>query len=219
MEQWGNHGGPDAALGPAYYRYVNGVMRSGMLVCSFQLADITEGDGGFGVVPGSHKSNFQPPPEIVRSPTRDSGTEREGQRGDGIHLPVINPAAPIGSMLIFLEATFHTTLPWTNHDHSRRSLLYRYSPKYLHYSAELYGTSQPAWVSELTEEQQAVLEPPGGSRPELDDSGVLAQPLADGRVTYPPGEDVKSDVVPDGSNPTGSSSYQRARAGADNTDP
>ena len=122
-----------------------------MLVCSFQLADIAEGDGGFGVVPGSHKSNFQPPPEIVRSPTRDSGTEREGQRGDGIHLPVINPAAPIGSMLIFLEATFHCTLPWTNHDHARRSLLYRYSPKYLHYAGELFGSSQPAWVSELTE--------------------------------------------------------------------
>jgi hypothetical protein len=54
-------------------------------------------------------------------------------------------------MLIFLEATFHTTLPWTNHDHARRSLLYRYSPKYLHYAGELFGSSQPAWVSELTD--------------------------------------------------------------------
>ena len=35
----------------AYYVYRNGQMRSGMLVCSFQLADIARGDGGFGVVP------------------------------------------------------------------------------------------------------------------------------------------------------------------------
>jgi hypothetical protein len=28
----------------------------------------------------------------------DMAQECEGQRGDGIHLPVINPAAPIGSV-------------------------------------------------------------------------------------------------------------------------
>jgi|EP01046_Picozoa_sp_COSAG06_P015066 hypothetical protein len=43
----GEHGGE--ALGAAYYRYANGVMRSGMLVCSFQLSDMMTGDGGFGV--------------------------------------------------------------------------------------------------------------------------------------------------------------------------
>ena len=100
------------------------------------------------------------PNEIVRIPTRDAGTEREGQRGDGIHPPVHNPSCPKGSMLIFLEATYHTTLPWTNKEHARRSLLYRYSPKYLHYGSEQYATSQPDWVAELSEEQQAVLEPP-----------------------------------------------------------
>ena len=61
---WGNHGGIDAGLGPAYYRYANNVMRSGMLVCSFQLTDIASGDGGFGVVPGSHKVNFPMPVRI-----------------------------------------------------------------------------------------------------------------------------------------------------------
>ena len=113
-----------------------------------------------GCVPGSHKANFEMPNEIVRIPTRDIGTEREGQRGDGIHPPVHNPSCPKGSMLIFLEATYHTTLPWTNKEHARRSLLYRYSPKYLHYASEQYATSQPDWVAELSEEQQAVLEPP-----------------------------------------------------------
>ena len=36
--------------GGSYYRYANGQMRSGMLVCAFQLTDMAEGDGGFGVV-------------------------------------------------------------------------------------------------------------------------------------------------------------------------
>jgi hypothetical protein len=34
---------------------------------------------------------------------------------------------------------------WTNQDHARRSLLYRYSPRYMHYASELYATTQPAW--------------------------------------------------------------------------
>ena len=41
----GSHGGEP--FGPAYYRYANGEMRSGMLVCSFQLEGIAPGDGGF----------------------------------------------------------------------------------------------------------------------------------------------------------------------------
>lgn len=41
----GSHGGEP--FGPAYYRYANGEMRSGMLVCSFQLEGIAKGDGGF----------------------------------------------------------------------------------------------------------------------------------------------------------------------------
>ena len=51
------------------------------------------------------------PRAIASSPTRDVGTARRGQRGDGIYPPVVNPSCPTGSLLIFLEATYHTTLP------------------------------------------------------------------------------------------------------------
>ena len=70
-----------------------------------------------------------------------------------------NVPCKTGDMVIFNEATLHGTLPWTA-EHERRSLLYRYSPKYLHFAGGTYQTSQPEWVSELTEAQQAVLEPP-----------------------------------------------------------
>ena len=178
-QYWGEHGGQESAGRGSYYRYANGVMRAGMVVCSFQLSDVGEGDGGFGCVPCSHKSHFVMPAEIRQSPTRDIGTAQEGLRGlrgDGVHAPLVNPACPKGGMILFLEATLHTTLPWTNRKNARRSLMYRYSPPYLQYQGpenELYPTQQPQWVAELTASQQTVLGWPGNGRSELDNRGKL----------------------------------------------
>ena len=61
--------------------------------------------------------------------------------------------------MIFNEATMHGTLPWKA-DHERRSLLIRYSPKYLHFAGGFYKVEFPEWVNELTEAQRSVLEPP-----------------------------------------------------------
>ena len=41
--------------GTQFYSFSNGEMRSGLVVCAFQLADTNEGDGGFGIVPGSRE--------------------------------------------------------------------------------------------------------------------------------------------------------------------
>ena len=72
-------------------------------------------------------------------------------------------------------------------------------------------------VAELTAEQQAVLEPPGIRRPELDSSTRrLSAPLDSTRITYPPAslsgpplDNVSLGVR----NPTGSQSYQATRGG------
>lgn len=131
--------------GSQYYRYANGQMRCGMIVCQFQLADVNEGDGGLCVIPGSHKANFACPEEIlIYQEHREL---------------VYNIPCRAGDMVIFNEATIHGTLPWRA-QHQRRSLLYRYSPKYLHFAGGVYETNMPSWVDELTEAQQAVLEPP-----------------------------------------------------------
>ena len=144
--------------GSQYYQYANGVMRCGMIVCQFQLTDVNEGDGGFACIPGSHKANY-PCPEAIR--TWDEHQE-----------VVYNVPCKAGDMVIFNEATLHGTLPWTA-KHERRSLLYRYSPKYLHFAGGTYQTSQPKWVSELSEAQQVVLEPPYiYDRPLIEDDGV-----------------------------------------------
>ena len=39
----------------------NEVIRTQLLTVSVALTDVNAGDGGFCVVPGSHKSNFAPP--------------------------------------------------------------------------------------------------------------------------------------------------------------
>ena len=109
------------------------------------------------MIPGSHKAKFPLP-----VPIRNWEQHRE---------IVYNIPAKAGDMVIFNEATLHGTLPWTA-EHERRSLLYRYSPKYLHFAGGTYETSQPAWVSELSEAQQAVLEPPYiYNRPLIEENG------------------------------------------------
>jgi hypothetical protein len=144
--------------GSQYYTYANGQIRCGMIVCQFQLADVSEGDGGLCVIPGSHKANFACPEDILRY-----------EENQGL---VYNVPCKTGDMVIFNEATIHGTLPWRA-QHERRSLLYRYSPKYLHFAGGTYKTQQPEWVSELTEAQQAVLEPPYiYNRPLIEDDGI-----------------------------------------------
>jgi ectoine hydroxylase-related dioxygenase (phytanoyl-CoA dioxygenase family) len=154
--------------GAQYYVYKNGVIRCGMIVLQFQLADVIEGQGGFCCIPGSHKANFPCPREIL---------EWEADRE-----VIVNPACKAGDMLIFNEATTHGTLPWKA-PHERRSLLYRYSPKYLHFAGGVYKSAFPEWVEELTEAQRAVLEPPYiYHRPLIEDDG---QTVVRPRREYP----------------------------------
>jgi ectoine hydroxylase-related dioxygenase (phytanoyl-CoA dioxygenase family) len=131
--------------GAQYYVFKNGIMRCGIVSFQYQLADINPGDGGFCCVPGSHKANYPCPPETL---------EWEDPEGGVHHIP-----CKAGDLLIFNEATTHGTLPWTA-AHERRTLMYRFSPKYLHFAGGYYRCEPPAWVQELTEAQRAVLEPP-----------------------------------------------------------
>jgi ectoine hydroxylase-related dioxygenase (phytanoyl-CoA dioxygenase family) len=132
-------------FGGSHYVYRNGEMRCGMIVLQFQLTHIKEGDGGLCCVPGSHKANFPCPGEIASLEKYE-------------HL-AYNIPCEAGDMVIFNEATIHGTLPWTA-GHPRRSLLYRYSPWYLHYAGGYHQSNFPDWVAELTDAQRAVLEPP-----------------------------------------------------------
>ena len=162
--------------GAQFYHHANGEIRAGLAVFQFQLADINPGDGGLAVIPGSHKANFKCPKDIMLySANRDV---------------VHNVAGKAGDMAIFLEATIHGALPWTA-EHNRRSLFYRYGPKYLNYHQEYIGTTQPEWVCELTDVQRAVLEPAYMyNRPLLEDDGAtLVHPGQEPAPHRPPHKD------------------------------
>ena len=51
-------GGPGGPEGDHWYKYRDGIMRNGLCVMTYNLADAPEGAGGFACIPGSHKSNF-----------------------------------------------------------------------------------------------------------------------------------------------------------------
>ena len=156
------HGSGEHWAGPSFYAHRDGRSWSGMISLEWVLTPVGPGDGGFAFIPGGHKSNVWPPPEIV---------EWEQDR-QVVHHVECEP----GDLVIFNEATLHGTLPWSG-DHERRALLYRYSPAWLHWAGGTFSYSQPAWLEELDEAERAVLEPPYiYNRPVIEESGEVVRP-------------------------------------------
>ena len=91
------HGGGNTGDLTHSYQYHNGLMRCGLTVVTWVLSDHGPGDGGFACIPGSHKSNYEPPMDVKRLET-DIGVVRQVE-------------ARAGSAIIFTEALCHGTLP------------------------------------------------------------------------------------------------------------
>ena len=132
------HGGPRQDQGEHQYQWVQGRMYNGLIVVMYALEEVNPGNGGFVVVPGSHKANVGYHPDVYS------------------HL-VVNPSLKAGDMLIFTEALVHGTRKW-NSPHRRRSLLYKYSPGY-----STWGNPEnlePIRALATTQVQQDLLRPP-----------------------------------------------------------
>ena len=139
------HGGGNTGDLTHSYQYHNGQMRCGLTVVTWVLSDHGPGDGGFACIPGSHKSNYEPPIDVKRLET-DLGVVKQVE-------------AAVGSAIIFTEALCHGTLPWKA-DHERRTVLYKYSPGSLSYSGQYLPKGVEGSLHEFTDEQRAVLQPP-----------------------------------------------------------
>ena len=57
------HGGAVPYNPTHYYSFQDGMMHNGLSVVAYNLKDVGPMDGGFGCVPGSHKSNYKFPDE------------------------------------------------------------------------------------------------------------------------------------------------------------
>ena len=148
-------GGATDLVGPSdggqcYYRYNNGRFYNGLVAVGFELDTVQPGDGGFACVPGSHKVNFQLPPEWKISKTQEEMPEC-----------VDRVAAQSGDAIIFTEACAHGTVPWKG-NRERRTVFYKYCPHAVawspcYYNADRYG--------ELSERQRDMLMPPSAYGP------------------------------------------------------
>ena len=150
------HGGGTPWDPVGFYRVADGSIHCGLTVVAYALCDVGPDDGGFVVVPGSHKSDFPRPDSFLDPENCGPLLRRIPHRA--------------GSAIIFTEALTHGTLPWTA-EHERRALLYRYTPgnmafvgRYRQDSAELpdwaYPRPSDAADADLTPELRRLLEPP-----------------------------------------------------------
>ena len=137
------HGG-GAPFDPSqYYHFHGGQMYNGLTVVAYNLADVGPEDGGFGCVPGSHKSNYRFPGEW-----RDMS--------ENIEPCVRRITGPAGTAVIFTEALTHGALPWTGQG-ERRTVFFKYSPHPISWSARYFDEVD---YDDLTERQRAILEAP-----------------------------------------------------------
>ena len=150
----GLHGGPQGGVFPEadhWYRYHDGTMRNGLTVFTYCLSPARRGDGGFGCIPGTHKSNFvHHIPAEVRNFSRPA------------HY-VSQPEVEAGDVIIFTEALVHGTMPWTA-VYERRALLYKYSPGHSAWNQNYYELDD---YPGATERQKRIMAPPAvGDRPD-----------------------------------------------------
>jgi ectoine hydroxylase-related dioxygenase (phytanoyl-CoA dioxygenase family) len=135
------------------YSCMHETLRCALLGCNVMLSDHNAGDGGFCVVPGSHKSNFKMPQGMVD--------------GELYSEFIIQPVTKAGDVVLFSEGTVHGAKAWTS-DSERRACLYRFSPATNVYGRSYFGHEEGGWpdkmYDDLTEAQRAVLEPPYANR-------------------------------------------------------
>ena len=150
-------------------------MRCNLLAFAVHLTDVAEGEGGFCVIRGSHKSNFPCPRRMRRY---EAAVEHAYQ-----------PAVRAGDVVVFTEATTHGTLPWRGKA-QRRNIIYRFSPATCAYGRGYVerGGWPEAYTRGMTEAQRATMEMP--YHPRL--NRVAVKPDAAGRRNQRRGRSTRS---------------------------
>ncbi|MCY3860015.1 MAG: mitomycin antibiotics/polyketide fumonisin biosynthesis protein [Gammaproteobacteria bacterium] len=140
------HGGWKGTGGSQFTSYHDNRFYNGLVSVSFELFDTFPNDGGFGCVPGSHKSNVAMP-----------STWRDLTKGVPDCVKRISAAA--GDAIVFTEALTHGTLPWQV-DAPRRTLFYKFSPHGSTWSADYFNPDDFRTYPDIDDRKLAILEPP-----------------------------------------------------------
>jgi hypothetical protein len=137
--------GPAEPFDPAQYWVRRlGALRSGLLSFSWSLVDGGAGQGGFGCIPGSHRSSEPVPP--------------------GAGSLVVEVPQPAGSLLVFTEALVHCTVPWRAIE-DRLVVILKYSPG--NSAWELSPAAPAEVVATMSPGRRSFFQPPsvGGHSP------------------------------------------------------
>ena len=160
------HGGAMPFDPAQYYHVYQDKIYSGLTVVAYALGDVPEGKGGFGCIPGSHKSGFECPEEI-RNFSKPSSLVRQ--------VP-----CEAGDAIVFTECLMHGTVAWSGED-VRRTLFFKYCPHHMSWTNRFYTPVHPEMTGvlengEWTEMQRILLQPPGVYQRVLPEGGKLRKP-------------------------------------------
>lgn len=133
------------------YSCVNGSIHNTLLACSVVLTDHNVGSGGFCIVRGSHKSNYNASEDFING---------IGEYADEF---IYQPVTKAGDVILFSEGTVHGALAWTE-SYQRRVALYRFAPATSCYGRSYYPNWPVGMTEGMTSSQMAVLEPPYNQR-------------------------------------------------------
>jgi hypothetical protein len=187
-------GGSDRASFAQSAFWHAGRFYTGMVVVEFFLTPQGPGDGGLGIISGSHKAELPLPASMnggvfpgVSAIAPGSPEWRAAAAAGAAHKAVTEIHAAAGDAVIFAEACAHITLPWRA-AHQRRVLLYRFCPGFqaTQYPRGVEPLPPPAWVLTMSPAQQAVLAPPGQGFGVNRGGNQGDRPRHQGRVLVPP---------------------------------
>lgn len=141
-------GGNEPRQSARTYHHQNEVRFAQGIIAIWALTDVEEGDGGFALVPASHKSSVETPSDLL------DGT-------DDMDL-VLQLPLRAGDLLLCVESVLHGVKPWRL-TASRRLVALTFAAEQAQ-RLDREKDPPPKWVDELTPEQRAVVAPLG--RPE-----------------------------------------------------
>ena len=104
------------------YEVQNNQIYCNDFVAFFYLTDVQPGDGGLIVIPGSHKSKFERPEDLLTP-----GPDGIDPEPDDVFT---NLTPKAGDFLVISELLTHGVLRWKPKDRDRRFLILRYRPQY-----------------------------------------------------------------------------------------
>jgi hypothetical protein len=142
------HGGAISSDGnfnfPVSYHCRNGDIVCNLINAAVQLSDTETGQGGFMVVPGSHKSNF-PVPTDLQYIADNFGMQ---------------PACKAGDVVLFTEAVLHGAAVRKDSTSERRVALFRFAPATCAFARGYDEGSFEDFIDMLTPAQRAVVANP-----------------------------------------------------------